>query len=290
MGDLNGDSLALLAESISPGRIGSVVIVLVATYLGLRALGFVVTRIAERFPSRRLVLNRTLPVVRFFIWVAALFVSVAFVLAPPKEALLALAASGGLALGLAAQDLVKNVISGLLILFEQPFQVGDIIESQTVEGEVVAIGLRATRLRTFGDSIVTIPNGRLFEDVISNANSGELRQQVSVQFQLPAHVDVVAVKNLAIEAAETSPYVWLGGPISVVIEDAFDRTFLTRFSLKAYVVDIRLQRVFASQLLERIRRESLRRRWIDERIVLSALGVAAAPQVEPGRDDPPARG
>lgn len=273
MEELTTDSLATLSEVFSASRLGGAAMVLAATYFALRVLALIIARIGARAPRYRLVLNRTLPVVRFFVWVSAIYIVVAHVLSPPRETLLGLAASAGLALGLAAQDLVKNVISGLLILFEQPFQIGDIVEIEGVEGEVISIGLRAVLLRTFDDSTVTIPNGRLFENLISNANTGALRQQVTVEFQLPAHVDIVEVKKLAREAAETSPYAWLGGPISVLVEDRFERTFLTRFSLRAYVIEIRLQRVFRSELIERIRSESLRRGWIDEAIVLGALGA-----------------
>ena len=74
---------------------------------------------------------------------------------------------------------------------------------------------------------------------------------VVVRFVLPASVPIAPVKQLAWEAAACSPYVQLDKPISVLVEDHFDFTFLTRFTIKAYVHEIRLERVLASDISER---------------------------------------
>jgi hypothetical protein len=92
---------------------------------------------------------------------------------------------------------------------------------------------------------------------VSNANAGQLNEMVVVRFHLPAEAPVAPVKELAWEAAACSPYVHLGKPISVLIEDCFDYRFLTRFTIKAYVHEIRLERILASDILERVKQALL---------------------------------
>ena len=120
---------------------------------------------------------------------------------------------------------------------------------------------------------MVVPNGQLLENPISNATQGKLRRQVAVTFTLPGHLDVVEVKRLAADAAKTSPYAWISGGTEVWVEDVFERSFLTRYTLRAYVIDLRLQPVFESDLIERIKRETTRRGWVDEAVVLASLGA-----------------
>ena len=97
-----------------------------------------------------------------------------------------------------------------------------------------------------------------------------------IEFRLPASVDVKQVKDLATEAAAASPYVYLKKPIVVVVADEFDRTFLTKFSIKCYVLDVRLERLLASDVLERLKEEIVARGILSEEIVLGLASPSAA--------------
>ncbi|NLV98777.1 MAG: mechanosensitive ion channel family protein [Clostridiaceae bacterium] len=91
---------------------------------------------------------------------------------------------GGLAIALAAQDSLSNAFSSLMILFDQPFEVGDWIETSEVSGSVLSIGLRSTRIRPLDQSIVTIPNNKLASAVIFNGSLREKRR-VDLTMVLP---------------------------------------------------------------------------------------------------------
>ena len=65
---------------------------------------------------------------------------------------------GGLAVALAAQDTLKNLLGGATILADKPFQVGDWVILDDIEGTVEQVGFRSTRIRTFADSLITVPN------------------------------------------------------------------------------------------------------------------------------------
>lgn len=75
---------------------------------------------------------------------------------------------GGLAFALAAQDTLKNFFGSLTLLGDRPFRVGDYVKINIVEGIVERVGLRSTRIRTFYDSIVTVPNAELTNSIIDN--------------------------------------------------------------------------------------------------------------------------
>ncbi len=83
-------------------------------------------------------------------------------------ALIAGVSIGGLALALAAQDTVKNLIGSAMIFFDRPFQIGDYIIGGGVEGTVEEVGFRTTRLQTSDTSIISVPNGTIANVAITN--------------------------------------------------------------------------------------------------------------------------
>lgn len=83
---------------------------------------------------------------------------------------------GGLAVALAAQDTVANVIGSLAIVADRPFQVGDWILVGEHEGTVERVGLRSTRVRTFYDSLVSVPNSRIVNSIVDNMGQRTYRR------------------------------------------------------------------------------------------------------------------
>lgn len=82
---------------------------------------------------------------------------------------------GGLAISLAAQDAVSNLISGFIIVFEKPFIVGDMIQTSTVMGTIEEVTMRSTKIRTLEDSVITVPNSSLTNDAIINISKMDKR-------------------------------------------------------------------------------------------------------------------
>jgi len=159
--------------------------------------------------------------------------------------------SVGVAVGFASQDILKNIFGGIVIIFDQPFKVGDKIEIGNYYGEVLEIGLRSTRLVTPDDSIVAVPNAEIMNQSVSNANSGELNCQVVAEFFLPLDIDTIFVRQLAIEAAQVSKYIYLNKPITVLFfQEIKEKRTYYKMKLKAYVMDIRYEFAFRSDLTE----------------------------------------
>ena len=107
------------------------------------------------------------PLIKFFIWFTGL-IFIFIQLEVNITALLAGVSIGGLALALAAQDTVKNFFGSVMIFLDKPFQIGDWIHFEGVDGTVEQVGIRGTRLRTFENSVTYIPNGKLADSVVNN--------------------------------------------------------------------------------------------------------------------------
>jgi len=83
---------------------------------------------------------------------------------------------GGLVVALAAKDSVENVFGSLTILFDMPFGIGDWIKIGEVSGVVEEINLRSTRIRTFADSVITVPNSNLTKAAVENFGARRQRR------------------------------------------------------------------------------------------------------------------
>jgi MscS family membrane protein len=75
---------------------------------------------------------------------------------------------GGAAIALASKDTIANLFGSIVIFVDRPFQVGDWVEIGDQEGTVEAVGLRVTRIRTFANSLITVPNSALTTTAINN--------------------------------------------------------------------------------------------------------------------------
>ena len=75
---------------------------------------------------------------------------------------------GGLAFALAAKDVAGNIIAGIFIIIDKPFSVGDWISSDILEGTVESISFRTTKIRTFEQALITVPNSKLSNEPVTN--------------------------------------------------------------------------------------------------------------------------
>lgn len=110
--------------------------------------------------------------------------------------------SGALALGLsfAAQDLLSNFASGIFIIKDEPFKVGDWIEWEGNEGIVKAVSLRVTQLETFDNELVTVPNNQLANAVLVNHVANE-SLRVSCDFGIGYDDDITIAREAIIDVA-----------------------------------------------------------------------------------------
>jgi small-conductance mechanosensitive channel len=118
------------------------------------------------------------------------------------NALIAALGVGGLAISLAAQDTLSNIISGIMIMMDQPFRVGDRIEIQGLGtwGDVVDIGLRSTRIRTRDNRLVIIPNNSISTDQIVNYTYPDPQYRIQIEIGIGYGQDIEKVRQIIVDA------------------------------------------------------------------------------------------
>ncbi len=253
-----------ILELISFWKIITTLLFLVAGYLVIRFVTGILNRLAERSAKYRITIKGFIPIIRIFGWILLLIIIIGGIFQPQIATVITVTASVAIAVGFAAQDILKNMFGGIMILFDRPFMVGDKIEIGDYYGEVIEIGLRSTRIVTPGDSMVSVPNGEVMMKAVSNSNSGEPNCQVEAEIFLPLSADTQRIRQVAIEAAQVSRYIYLNKPITVLFSNVVkERRSYLRMALKAYVSDIRNEMIFKSDMTEIVIRELLDKKLID---------------------------
>jgi len=155
------------------------------------------------------------------------------------SALLAALGVGGLALSLAAQDTLSNVISGIMIMLDQPFRVGDRIEIQGLGtwGDVVDIGLRSTRIRTRDNRLVIIPNNSISTDQIVNYTYPDPQYRIQIEIGVGYGQDIEKVRQIIIDAVGGVEGVLLDKPIDALYVEMGESsmTFRVRWWIESFV-------------------------------------------------------
>lgn len=114
--------------------------------------------------------------------------------------------AGSLALGLAAQDTISNMISGFIIMIDRPFRVGDRVKIPSGEtGDVFEIGLRSTKILDFDNNVLIVPNNELVKTKIVNYGYPDTEIRVTVEVTVAYGTDVQQMKELMLRIARSQP-------------------------------------------------------------------------------------
>ena len=130
-----------------------------------------------------------------------LVVSIVAILGVPMASLVAVIASAGLAIGLALQGALSNLAGGVMILILRPFRLGDFITVEDYSGTVTDIGIFYTVLTTTDNKVITIPNGTVMDDSITNYSAKDTRR-VELVFETAYGTDPEKVKALLLAEAK----------------------------------------------------------------------------------------
>jgi potassium efflux system protein len=190
---------------VSLGRIVAFVIAVWAAFLISRFLRFVLEEdVYHHFRLPRGVpyaistsLHYSTLLLGFFVGLGALGIDLT------KITILAGAFSVGIGFGL--QNVINNFVSGLILLFERPIKIGDVIEVGGNIGEVRQIGIRASVIRTAEGSEIIVPNGLLISSQVTNWTFSDRRRSIEVSVSVAANADLARVTGLLKEAALNQP-------------------------------------------------------------------------------------
>lgn len=217
--------------------------------------------LARMAPRSRFFFKTLIPIGRFSTWfIGAMWLI--HILAPSKDTVVALTASLGIAVGFGSQDLVKNLIGGVVILFDRPYQLGDRVQIGSSYGEIDHIGLRSTKMTNADDTRITIPNGEILTAQIWNSNSGVPDAQVTVDLFLDAAADPYEAMEVGYEAAYSSPYLLAGKPVVCLVADQMQQRPYLRLRIKGYVYDHRFEPRFQSDITARAKAEFRKRKML----------------------------
>ncbi len=138
-------------------------------------------------------------------------------------------------IGFGLQAIVSNFVSGLILLFERPIKVGDMIDVGDQVGEVKELGLRATTVQTFDNAEVVIPNSQLISGNVTNWTLAEKKIRLKVPVGVAYGTDVSEVFKILLACAEDNPSV-LSTPKPTALFLAFGASSLADFNDKFMVL------------------------------------------------------
>ncbi|MGE0312539.1 MAG: mechanosensitive ion channel family protein [Lautropia sp.] len=229
-----------------------IALIVAGTWLGIVLARKVLPFVAQRGPSQlRLYLLGAVPVIRLVLLAVAILWVIPIVFNVTLQNFLVLAGAVGVAIGFAFKDYLSSLIAGIVAVFERPYRPGDWVEIDGDYGEVLSVGMRALRLRTPSDDVVTVSHDKLWKSNISNSNDGERTLMCVTTFHLAPDHDAERVRDALRDVGLTSAYLEYDRPVIVVLEQ---KPWATQYALKAYPFDMRDQFAFISDLTIRGKR------------------------------------
>jgi small-conductance mechanosensitive channel len=191
--------------------------------------------------------------VRFTLYLLGGLGATATVVVLSREMMLAVGGTAAVAVGFALRDIAASMIAGLVILVDKPFQVGDRVSFEGFYGDVHSIGLRSVRLMTLDDTLITIPNSKFLTDAVASANAGHVEMMIQMDYYVAVDQDIARAKRIVQEALTTSRYVHLQLTWAVHVSEVIQENyFAVRLRAKAYVLDVRFEKAFETDVTERV--------------------------------------
>lgn len=196
------DTIEVDGKSVTGRR--SVTIGKVLTAMAILVIGYwlavVLARFAEQQAIKRFQLDPNVAnIIRQWALAVLFLVLVIITLMFVKIPITAFAFLGGalaIGVGFGTQNLLKNVISGLLLLMERPLRVGDVIEVDNIRGMVTTIGLRSSTIRDTNGVETLIPNSNLLERNLTNWTYSSFRKRYSIRIAVATGSDARRVKEM----------------------------------------------------------------------------------------------
>lgn len=156
----------------------------------------------------------------------------------------------GVGIGLGLQDVVKNFVSGLILMFERPVKPGDVVDISGTVGRVRDIGMRATTVKTFEGADVVVPNGMLLSDKLTNWTLMDRNRRLDLEVGVAYGSDVAQVMQLLERATRDTQGV-SNDPAPTVLFSSLGASALN-FSVRAWTREFDDWVGIRSQLLARI--------------------------------------
>lgn len=178
--------------------------------------------------------------VRYLVWFIAVLYLLNY-LDVSITPLIAGAGIAGIAVALAAQDVLSNLLGGVIIVLDRPLSIGDKVRVDPYTGNVVRIGLRSTRIRTADGLVVTIPNSRITSNIVVNFSTGDPRTIILVPVTVDNSSSVernrTVLQGILDQVSVGAPPAWELGETSVLLSEIsrFGPVFLLKVRVREEV-------------------------------------------------------
>lgn len=239
-----------LVQSFTFWKIVLSLLVLTLGYLVNRIVVLMAARIGKQKTAHAERLRKMTPFISFGLWFLVVGL-VTGIFVQSMLATVALMAMVIIAAGVASQPLLRDLIGGIVILFERPFQIGDRVTLGQHQGEVKLIGLRSFQISTGDESLVAVPNSEVLRQPVINASRGRIEGLVVTELPLPAGCNLAEAKQMAFEAAAVSPYISIHQPIEVSVDVWKTDDANVRLIVRSHVFDVQYERELRSDTIER---------------------------------------
>ncbi len=247
------ESTSNLLTLFQPGDLPYALLIVLVTLVVARLMRRTFEALGKRFTDKRLLINQAGSFARFAILLIGGLAAALTVLKITPEVLLALGGTIAVSVGFALKDIVSSIVAGLIILVDRPFQVGDRVSFDGWYGEITHIGLRSVKLMTLDDTQVTIPNNKFLTDSVASGNAGSVEMMVQMDFHIGLDQDLAAAKTILTEALTSSRFFSTARPWAVTVSQVLqDSYFALRLRAKAYVLDVRFEKAFETDVTERV--------------------------------------
>jgi small conductance mechanosensitive channel len=244
-----------------------IAIIVGVAWVSILLVEHLVPWLAKRLPARlRMYLLPSIPVFRLAILIISFAMIVPMVIQTSLQNLIAILGFTAVALGFAFKDYISSLIAGIVAIYERPYRVGDWVTIDGAYGEVQSLSLRALRLFTPDDTVVSIPHIKIWTTNIFNGNDGNRNLLCVAHFYVDPNHDATRARQRLHDVALTSPYLDLNHSIRVIVQE---QPWGTHYQLKAYPLDSREQFQFISDLTVR-GKEALARMGVKPAMALPA--------------------
>lgn len=238
------------APKIDTADVLFAILILITAYLLIRIITLILTGFSKRWGVYGITVKMVIPLLKFSIYGIALYYILANIFNLSSAQSVAFSGLLGAAIGFGLKDLFADVVGGIIITLEKPYQIGDKIKMGEYYGEVKDIGLRSTKLVTPDDNFVSAPNYMVFSQAVASANAGSPEMMVVIDLFIDHDSDNALAAHILKEAVMTSKYVYVSEKRQVTIL-LKDFPFYRRLRAKAYVNYLRYEFEFESDVTER---------------------------------------
>ena len=202
-------------------KAGSVLVAVLFIVIGMKIVSMVMKLVKKSFDKSKLevsVAGFLLSVIRVLGYILV-FITAATIVGVEVTSFVTILGTASMAIGLALHGALSNLAGGVLILILKPFSVGDYIveNNNNMEGTVVAIDIFYTRLLTYDNKLVVIPNGILTNNSLVNVTN-EVNRKMEVKIAIAYDSDIKKVKDLVYELLGADKRILTSEPKDVFID------------------------------------------------------------------------